>query len=105
MLEDTRLLVKDLMLMKLKELDQCMKFVMIMKLMTKKNFIIEQLLLSEPNAIKLSKRRSLIEAGLVLSEEKFHELVEEHSKKRMSDEAYEGLMSFTEKRNPKWYKS
>ena len=71
----------------------------------KKNFIIEQLLLSEPNAIKLSKRRSLIEAGLVLSEEKFHELVEEHSKKRMSDEAYEGLMSFTEKRNPKWYKS
>ena len=47
----------------------------------------------------------MIEAGLVLSEEKFHELVEEHSKKRMSDEAYEGLMSFTEKRNPKWYKS
>ena len=71
----------------------------------KKNMIVEQLLLSEPKAVALTKRRSLIEAGLVLSDEKFHELVHEHSEKRMSAEAYEGLMSFTEKRNPNWYKS
>mgnify|MGYP001490559536 FL=1 len=70
----------------------------------KKNMIVEQLLLSEPKAVALTKRRSLIEAGLVLSDEKFHELVHEHSEKRMSAEAYEGLMSFTEKRNPNWYK-
>ena len=70
----------------------------------KKNIIVEQLLLSEPKAVALTKRRSLIEAGLVLSDEKFHELVHEHSEKRMSAEAYEGLMSFTEKRNPNWYK-
>ena len=70
----------------------------------KKNMLVEQLLLSEPKAVALTKRRSLIEAGLVLSDEKFHELVHEHSKKRMSAEAYEGLMSFTEKRNPNWYK-
>ena len=70
----------------------------------KKNMIVEQLLLSEPKAVALTKRRSLIEAGLVLSDEKFHELVLEHSEKRMSTEAYEGLMSFTEKRNPNWYK-
>ena len=70
----------------------------------KKNMIVEQLLLSEPKAVALTKRRSLIEAGLVLSDEKFHELVQEHSEKRMSAEAYEGLMSFTEKRNPNWYK-
>ena len=71
----------------------------------KKNMIVEQLLLSEPKAVALTKRRSLIEAGLVLSDEKFHELVHEHSEKRMSAEAYEGLMSFTEKRTPNWYKS
>ena len=70
----------------------------------KKNMLVEQLLLSEPKAVALTKRRSLIEAGLVLSDEKFHELVHEHSEKRMSAEAYEGLMSFTEKRNPNWYK-
>ena len=71
----------------------------------KKNFIIDQLLLSAPDATALTKKRSLIEAGLMMSDEKFHELVLEHSEKRMSNEAYEGLMSFTEKRNPNWYKS
>ena len=71
----------------------------------KKNFIIDQLLLSAPDSTALTKKRSLIEAGLMMSDEKFHELVLEHSEKRMSNEAYEGLMSFTEKRNPNWYKS
>ena len=44
--------------------------------------------MSEPKAVALTKRRSLIEAGLVISDEKFHELVHEHSKKRMSDEIF-----------------
>jgi len=47
--------------------------------------------------------RALKEANLILSDEEFNELVEEHSLKRMSDEAIEGLNSFSEKRAPSWY--
>ena len=45
---------------------------------TEKNTTMANIALEKENdvKIKLSKRRSLIESGLVLSEEKFHELVE-----------------------------
>ena len=65
--------------------------------------IIENLLSCAPIALEMTKRRSLIESDLVLSEEKFNELVIEHSQKRMTEEATEGLNSFLEKRAASWH--
>ena len=65
--------------------------------------IIENLLSCAPIALEMTKRRSLIESDLVLSEEKFNELVIEHSQKRRTEEATEGLNSFLEKRAASWY--
>ena len=65
--------------------------------------IIENLLMSAPEALELTKKRALIESGLLLTDDKFEELVIEHSKKRMTDEATEGLNSFLEKRTASWY--
>ena len=65
--------------------------------------IIENLLSCAPIALEMTKRRSLIESDLVLSDEKFNELVIEHSQKRMTEEATEGLNSFLEKRAASWY--
>jgi methylglutaconyl-CoA hydratase len=65
--------------------------------------IIENLLMSAPKALELTKKRALIESGLLLTDDKFEELVIEHSKKRMTDEATEGLNSFLEKRTASWY--
>ena len=62
------------------------------------------MLLSAPKALEITKKRALIESGLILSDEKFNELVIEHSQKRMSEEATEGLTSFLEKRTAYWYK-
>ena len=60
--------------------------------------------MSAPKALELTKKRALIESGLLLPDNKFEELVLEHSKKRMTDEATEGLNSFLEKRTASWYK-
>jgi len=65
--------------------------------------ILDHILLCGPEAIYQTKMRALKEANLILSDKNFNELVEEHSLKRMSDEAYEGLKSFSEKRAPSWY--
>ena len=65
--------------------------------------IIENLLSCAPIALEMTKRRSLIESDLVLSDEKFNELVIEHSRKRMTEEATEGLNSFLEKRAASWH--
>ena len=65
--------------------------------------IIENLLSCAPIALEMTKRRSLVESDLILSEEKFNELVIEHSQKRMTEEATEGLNSFLEKRAASWY--
>jgi len=65
--------------------------------------IIENLLLCAPIALEMTKKRSLIESDLILSNEKFNELVLEHSQKRMTEEAAEGLNSFLEKRTASWY--
>jgi methylglutaconyl-CoA hydratase len=65
--------------------------------------IIENLLSCAPIALEMTKKRSLIESDLILSNEKFNELVLEHSQKRMTEEAAEGLNSFLEKRTASWY--
>ena len=65
--------------------------------------VIDNLLMSAPEALAQTKRRALVEAGLDLSGSHFTELVEEHALKRQSDEAKEGLASFLEKRPPSWY--
>ena len=67
--------------------------------------VIEDLLMCAPDALEATKRRTLIESGLMLSDKKFDELVFEHSQKRMSDEAKEGLNSFLEKRTASWYQN
>ena len=46
---------------------------------------------------------AVIESDVILSDEKFNELVLEHSQKRMTEEAAEGLNSFLEKRTASWY--
>ena len=65
--------------------------------------IIESLLMCAPIALEMTKKRALIESGLILSDVKFEELVLEHSQKRMTSEATEGLNSFLEKRFASWY--
>ena len=65
--------------------------------------IIENLLMCAPIALEMTKKRALIESGLILSDDKFEELVLEHSQKRMTSEATEGLNSFLEKRFATWY--
>ena len=65
--------------------------------------IIESLLMCAPIALEMTKKRTLIESGLILSDDKFEELVLEHSQKRMTSEATEGLNSFLEKRFATWY--
>ena len=65
--------------------------------------IIESLLMCAPIALEMTKKRALIESGLILSDDKFEELVLEHSQKRMTSEATEGLNSFLEKRVASWY--
>lgn len=65
--------------------------------------VIDALLMSAPEATAQTKRRALIEAGLMLSDEHFEALVVEHAAKRQTGEAVEGLASFLEKRPPAWY--
>ena len=65
--------------------------------------IIESSLMCAPVALEMTKKRALIESGLILSDDKFEELVLEHSQKRMTSEATEGLNSFLEKRFASWY--
>ena len=67
--------------------------------------IIENLLLAAPIATSETKKATLNDAGLLLTDEYFEELVSSHAAKRQTDEAMEGLVSFSDKRNPSWYPS
>ena len=67
--------------------------------------IIESLLMCAPIALEMTKKRALIESGLILSDDKFEELILEHSQKRMTSEATEGLNSFLEKGAASWYQN
>jgi len=65
--------------------------------------VIENLLMAAPIATEQTKRATLKDAGLLVSDDYFNELVEMHAAKRQTDEASEGLASFAEKRAPSWY--
>ncbi len=65
--------------------------------------VVDALLMSAPDAAAQTKRRALLEAGLVIGDEHFEALIAEHSAKRQTAEAVEGLASFLEKRPPSWY--
>ena len=65
--------------------------------------VIDALLMAAPEALAQTKRRALLEAGLVIDGDHFQTLVEEHALKRQSEEAAEGLASFLERRPPSWY--
>ena len=65
--------------------------------------VIENLLLAAPDATAQTKRAILRDAGLIVSEDYFDELVAAHAAKRQTDEAQEGLASFAEKRRPAWF--
>lgn len=65
--------------------------------------VVDALLMSAPEAAAQTKRRALLEAGLVVGDAHFEALIVEHSAKRQTAEAVEGLASFLEKRPPSWY--
>ncbi len=65
--------------------------------------VIDQLLLSAPEAITQTKQVILDHANITLAPAYFEQLVAQHAEKRQSDEAAEGLKSFAEKRQPAWY--
>jgi methylglutaconyl-CoA hydratase len=64
--------------------------------------VIDGLLQSAPGAIAVSKRSAMSCAGAIMSDALFDRLVAEHSAKRQSAEATDGLASFAEKRSPGW---
>jgi methylglutaconyl-CoA hydratase len=65
--------------------------------------VIKNLLMAAPIATEQTKRATLKDAGLLVSDAYFMELVEMHAAKRQTAEAAEGLASFAEKRAPSWY--
>lgn len=67
--------------------------------------IIDHLLLSAPEATRQTKEVTLEYAGLLLDDDRFDRLIRQHSDKRQTWEAAEGLASFAEKRKPAWYRA
>ena len=65
--------------------------------------VIDALLMSAPVALAETKQVALDSAGLTITADQAHELAAQHSAKRQSKEAFEGLASFREKRKPAWY--
>ena len=65
--------------------------------------IIDALLKSSPEAMRVTKACVLAHANLVVDDPYFAELVDEHAAKRQTEEAAEGLASFVERRDPAWY--
>lgn len=65
--------------------------------------MIENLLLCPPDALAQTKQRIRQFGNLLISDDLANELADEHARKRLTDEAGEGLASFVEKRNPAWY--
>ncbi len=64
--------------------------------------LIDQLLDCPPNALAESKASILECAGLIIDDARAASLAEPHARKRLTDEATEGLNSFIEKRSPSW---
>ncbi len=65
--------------------------------------ILDALLNCPPGALAETKESILKYAGLYFSAVEIEEMVRPHARKRLSEEAGEGLASFLEKREPRWY--
>jgi methylglutaconyl-CoA hydratase len=65
--------------------------------------IIDSILKNGPDAIADTKRIIFETSGLYIDDEKAVELARDHARKRGSEEAAEGLLSFREKRESAWY--
>jgi methylglutaconyl-CoA hydratase len=66
--------------------------------------IVDQLLQNAPQANAETKAIALEHAWGGLSEQALERLIEQHARKRRSDEAREGMASFREKRPAAWYR-
>ncbi|GMQ90039.1 MAG: enoyl-CoA hydratase-related protein [Gammaproteobacteria bacterium] len=64
--------------------------------------IIDQLLLSAPDAVTQTKLSALDHVETLYSGAYFENLIRQHADKRRSAEAREGMASFQEKRKPAW---
>jgi methylglutaconyl-CoA hydratase len=64
--------------------------------------MVDQILQNGPEAISQTKALAIESAWSGLDEAKFDRLIEIHARKRQSDEAAEGLLSFVEKRTALW---
>lgn len=64
--------------------------------------LLEQLLDCPPQALAETKASILECANLIIDDKRAAELALPHARKRLTDEATEGLSSFVEKRAPKW---
>lgn len=65
--------------------------------------VIDAILKNGPKGIADTKRIIFETAGLEINDDKALGLAREHAKKRLSEEAAEGLASFREKREASWY--
>lgn len=65
--------------------------------------IIDAILKNGPNAVADTKRIIFETSGLAIDDEKAARLAADHARKRLTDEAAEGLASFREKREAAWY--
>jgi len=65
--------------------------------------IVDALLHCAPDALAGSKANALHFAGLEFSEDELEDMAQLHARRRMTDDAAEGLKSFLEKRKPNWY--
>ena len=66
--------------------------------------IIDALLHCAPDALSGTKANALKYAGLEFTADELEEMAQLHAKRRMTDDAAEGLKSFLEKRKPNWYR-
>ncbi|MFZ9679392.1 MAG: enoyl-CoA hydratase-related protein [Quisquiliibacterium sp.] len=65
--------------------------------------LVDALLMNAPEALALTKRRTLAVSGNDLSAELMDLLISEHAARRQTAEAAEGTASFLQKRHPSWY--
>lgn len=65
--------------------------------------IIDALLHCPPDALAATKAGILEFSGLNYSEEQLEEMALTHAKRRVTEEAAEGIKSYLEKRKPHWY--
>lgn len=65
--------------------------------------IVDSILMNGPSGVAETKRILFNAEGLAIDDETALELATDHALQRQTDEAAEGLASFTEKRAPSWY--